>query len=383
MVPRRPLDGKWVENDIINLLNCIACAWSSRRIGTMLSWCRFSCCLLHWNGSHRVCTFLFHSFYDMSIVNSLTHSHKLSQSLNGKADLFRPPKHVLRLKDKTKRIKNCTQGQRITVFVGSLMFQCSGRRLQGCVCVFMCFQGLFRTLHSMRQFNLSKQSEHVFCLATFDLPPVCDSVKLQAFANPIHSSACQNIPVAWWTVQESQRICSATAKAAHASGWSVTAYSKLQIIWLDYPLYWIVLTNSFRSGSLCAFLIKTSGYHGHLRFRVDPLVPNDQTRLGATKGKERETARERNMLERQKTCWKPGWIRLRASVNQVVMKPLGESLAEGDDVPGPQMFVVCNMCNMSICFLFAKCVDHRSPASWLNMTSKGHGTGSASSVSTR
>ena len=50
-------------------------------------------------------------------------------------------------------------------------------------------------------------------------------------------------------------------------------------------------------------------------------------------------------------------------MNQVVMKPLGESLAEGDDVPGPQMFVVCNMCNMSICFLFAKCVDHRSPAS--------------------
>ena len=163
----------------------------------MLSWCRFSCCLLHWNGSHRVCTFLFHSFYDMSIVNSLTHSHKLSQSLNGKADLFRPPKHVLRLKDKTKRIKNCTQGQRITVFVGSLMFQCSGHRLQGCVCVFMCFQGLFRTLHSMRQFNLSKQSEHVFCLATFDLPPVCDTVKFQADANPIHSSACQNIPEAW------------------------------------------------------------------------------------------------------------------------------------------------------------------------------------------
>lgn len=288
MVPRRPLDGKWVENDIINLLNCIACAWSSRRIRTMLSWCRFSCCLLHWNGSHRVCTFLFHSFYDMSIV-SLT--------------VTSSPSLWTCLKDKTKRIKNCTQGQRITVFVGSLMFQCSGRRLQGCFCVFMCFQGLFHTLHSMRQFNLSKQSEHVFCLATFDLPPACDSVKLQAFANPIHSSACQNIPVAWWTVQESQRICSATAKAAHASGGSATAYSKLQIIWLDYPLYWIVLTNSFRSGSLFAFLIKTSGYHGHLRFRVDPLVPNDQTRLGATKGKEWEGERQRE----RGTCWKDSW----------------------------------------------------------------------------
>ena len=76
----------------------------------MLSWCRFSCCLLHWNGSHRVGTFLFHSFYDMSIVNSLTHSHKLSQSLNGKADLFRPPKHVLRIKPKGSRIARKAKG---------------------------------------------------------------------------------------------------------------------------------------------------------------------------------------------------------------------------------------------------------------------------------
>ena len=30
-----------------------------------------------------------------------------------------------------------------------------------------------------------------------------------------------------------------------------------------------------------------------MRFRVDPLVPNDQTRLGATKGKERERDSER------------------------------------------------------------------------------------------